>query len=278
MDSLTVTLMLAAGLLHASWHSLVKSGGDQIGVLAGMGIVAGLVAVAALPFLPAPPPAIWPLLVLSVALHVAYKLCLTSAYAQGEFGQAFPLARGMIPLFATAIAFASLGQVPTGGQCIGIGLVSGGLLVLSLERLRGPAPQRLIAAAAGAGAAVACYSVVDAYGTRLYGDWAGFTAWLIILDNVAFLAVTRMLRGPTFWASLAAMRMRVLVSGVLGLVSFCVFLWALSRSPVGAVTALRETSVLFAVLIGTALHQELLSLQRIAGAACILAGVISIAL
>jgi drug/metabolite transporter (DMT)-like permease len=270
--------MLAAGLLHASWHSLVKSGTDQIGVLAGMGIVAGVVAVGALPFLPAPPRAIWPVLALSVALHVAYKLCLTSAYAQGEFGQAFPLARGTIPLFATVIAFASLGQVPTAGQCSGIGLISGGLLVLSLGRLRGPGPWRLIAAAAGAGAAVACYSVVDAYGTRLYGDWAGFTAWLIILDNIAFLSVTRALRGPTFWADLAAMRLRVIASGVLGLLSFCVFLWALSRSPVGAVTALRETSVLFAVLIGAALHHELVSPRRVGGAACILAGVLAIAL
>jgi drug/metabolite transporter (DMT)-like permease len=243
-----------------------------------MGLVAGTVAVAALPFLPAPPAAVWPVLALSVALHVAYKLCLTSAYRRAEFSQAFPLARGMIPLFAGLLAFASLGQVPTTAQGFGIALVSSGLLMLSLDRLVGPASGRLIAAAAGAGAAVACYAVVDAYGTRLYGDWAAFTAWLVILDNIAFLTVARWLRGATFWRDLAAMRARVLVSGALGLVSFCVFLWALSRGPVGAVTALRETSVLFALLIGTALHGEAVSLRRIGSAVCIFAGVLSIAL
>jgi drug/metabolite transporter (DMT)-like permease len=277
MDTLTIALMLAAALLHASWHSLVKSSSDQIGLLAGIGLVAASVALVAIPLLPAPPAAVWPVLMLSAALHVAYKLCLVGAYARGEFGQAFPLARGMIPLFASLIAFVSLGQVPTAAQCFGIALVSAGLLLVALDGIALPG-SRLVAAAAGAGAAVACYSTLDAYGTRLYGDWAGFTAWLVTLDNLAFLLLARTLRGPALWTGLAAMKARVLISGVLGILSFSVLLWALSRAPVGAVTALRETSVLFAVLIGGALHREVLSPQRLAGAAAILAGALAIAL
>src|ERR1700687_6323157 len=116
--------MLAAGLLHASWQSLVKAGQNQITVLAGMGTVAGLCAVAALPFVPFPAAEIWPVLLLSVGLHIAYKLCLAGAYAHGDFGQAFPLARGMVPLFATLIAFGGLGQILSMHQCAAIVLVS----------------------------------------------------------------------------------------------------------------------------------------------------------
>jgi drug/metabolite transporter (DMT)-like permease len=77
---------------------------------------------------------------------------------------------------------------------------------------------------------------------------------------------------------LRAARWRVLVSGMLGLLSFCVFLWALSRNAVGAVTTIRETSVLFAMAIGVLLHGEPLSLRRLTGAIAILAALVVIAL
>jgi drug/metabolite transporter (DMT)-like permease len=278
LDVLTISLMLAAGLLHASWHSLVKSGQNQITVLAGMGTVAGLCAVAALPFVPFPAAEIWPVLMLSVGLHIAYKLCLAGAYARGDFGQAFPLARGMVPLFATVIACIGLDQVPSINQCIGIVMVSSGLLLLSLDKIHGLARWPLLLTAAAAGAAVACYSTVDAYGTRLFGNWLGFTAWLVVLDSFAFLLLSRILRGPVLWSEFSTARWRVVISGILGLLSFCVFLWALSRNPVGAVTTIRETSVLFAMAIGVILHREPLSLRRINGAILILSALVVITL
>jgi drug/metabolite transporter (DMT)-like permease len=278
LDILTISLMLAAGLLHASWHSLVKSGQNQITVLAGMGAVAGLCAAAALPFVRFPASDVWLVLLLSVGLHMAYKLCLAGAYARGDFGQAFPLARGMVPLFATLIAFVGLGQVPSISQCAGIVLVSTGLLLLAVDKLHGLAPWPLLLTAATAGAAVAAYSTVDAYGTRLFGNWLGFTAWLIVLDSFAFLLLSRALRGPALWTELGAARWRVLVSGILGLLSFCVFLWALSRNAVGAVTTIRETSLLFAMALGVILHGERLSPRRIGGAALIFAAIVVIAI
>jgi drug/metabolite transporter (DMT)-like permease len=278
LDVMTISLMLAAGLLHASWHSIVKSGQNHITVLAGMGTVAGLWAVAALPFVPFPAAEIWPVLLLSVGLHIAYKLCLAGAYARGDFGQVFPLARGMVPLLATVIAFIGLDQVPSINQCVGIVMVSSGLLLLSLDKIYGLARWPLLLTAAAAGAAVALYSTVDAYGTRLFGNWLGFTAWLIVLDSFAFLLLSRILRGPVLWSEFSAARWRVVVSGILGLLSFCVFLWALSRNPVGAVTTIRETSMLFAMAIGVILHREPLSLRRINGAVLILSALVVITL
>ena len=99
---------------------------------------------------------------LSIGLHILYKICLANAYARGEFGQAFPLSRRMVPLFATFIAFMSLGQVPSLNQSAGTVLVSCGLSPLALDKLQGLARWPLLLAAASAGAAVASYSVVDA--------------------------------------------------------------------------------------------------------------------
>src|SRR5262249_59199180 len=135
-------------------------------------------AVVALAFVRLPPTALWPVLAASVGLHVGYKLCLSSAYANGELGEAFPLARGMVPLFATTIAFATLGQVPKVGQSLGIGLVSAGLLLVMLERQREP-NWRLWAAAAGAGLPVAGYSGVEASGGRPPRHWVGLPGWAV---------------------------------------------------------------------------------------------------
>jgi drug/metabolite transporter (DMT)-like permease len=278
LDVLTISLMLTAGLLHASWHSLVKSGKNQITVLAGMGAVAGTCAAVAIPFVPFPAADVWPVLLVSISLHIVYKICLAGAYVRGDFGQAFPLARGMVPLFATLIAFVGLGQVPSLNQGTGIVLVSCGLWLLALDGLQGMARWPLLLAAASAGAAVASYSVIDAYGTRLFGNWFAFTAWLVVLDSFAFLVLSRFLRGPALWTELSTARLRVIVSGLLGLLSFCVFLWALSRNPVGSVTTIRETSVLFAMAIGVLLHGEPLSLRRLTGAIVILSALVVIAL
>jgi drug/metabolite transporter (DMT)-like permease len=277
VDLLTIVLMLLAGSLHAGWHGLVKSGADQTANLAGMGIVAALPAMAVILFAPIPPPTVWLVLVVSVAFHVGHKLCVANAYANADLGEAFPLARGAVPLFATAIAFPLLGQTPSVGQCAGIVLISGGLMVLALARLRRSFDGALIAATAGAGLAVAAYSVVDSYGTRLSGNWVDYTAWLIVVDNVTFLLVARLVRGRALWTTLFAMKGRVIASGLLGLISFGVFMWALSRNPVGAVSALRETSVFFAILIGILLHREPLSGRRIGAGLLIVAGILTIA-
>jgi drug/metabolite transporter (DMT)-like permease len=208
---------------------------------------------------------------------VGHKLCVANAYANADLGEAFPLARGAVPLFATAIAFPLLGQTPSVGQCAGIVLISGGLMVLALARLRRSFDGALLAATAGAGLAVAAYSVVDSYGTRLSGNWVDYTAWLIVVDNVTFLLVARLVRGRALWTTLFAMKGRVIASGLLGLISFGVFMWALSRNPVGAVSALRETSVFFAILIGILLHREPLSGRRIGAGLLIVAGILTIA-
>jgi drug/metabolite transporter (DMT)-like permease len=270
--------MLFAGLLHASWHGLVKGGADQMVNLAGMGIVAGACAAAAVFFVTPPPPVVWPVLAVSICLHSGYKVFMARAYGRGDLVQAFPLARGAVPLFATVIAFMTLGQVPNVQQIAGIALVSVGILFLTLEFLRGGVNVHLLTATAGAGLTVAGYSVLDAYGTRLHGDWAGFTAWLVLLDSAGFLIFSRLVRGPAIWTSLYVMRRRVLASGLLGIGSFTVFLWALSRNPVGPVSAIRETSVLFAMLIGAVIYRESVSPQRAVGGVLVVAGIATIAI
>lgn len=274
MDLLVVVMLLGAALLHSSWHAMIKVNSDRLVGLAGMNVISAGISLAALPLVEVPSVEVWPVLAFSVVLHNAYKGGLAQVYRHGDLGEAYPIARGLSPLFATLIALVVLGETPDMWQVAGIILISGGLMVMSFER-RGRAPSLLLLAmAALTGFMVAAYSVVDAYGARLSGDWLSFTVWLIVLDGGMFVGVMTALRGRSLWRAITLEWRRTIISGLLGIAAFGVFLWALSRGPVGGVSALRETSVLFASMIGIVILKEQWSLWRLIGAILIMLGII----
>jgi drug/metabolite transporter (DMT)-like permease len=278
MDPLVAAAVLAASLLHASWHALIKTSGDRVTALAGMNLVSGCAALALVPFAKPLPLAIYALIAVSVLLHASYKLALARLYRDADLSQAYPLARGVTPIMAAALAFAFVGEKPGAAIAAGIVCVCGGLALLAFERGgRRPAPAALLAAAV-VGFTVAAYSVIDAYGIRRVNDWFSFTVWLVALDSGAFVLYAIATRGRAAFAAWRAQPGRVAASGLFGVASFGVFMWALGRAPVGAVSALRETSVIFAALIGTLLLREPTGWQRYAAAAAVTLGVAIIAL
>lgn len=273
MEDIVVAAILAASLLHASWHALVKSTGDRVIALGGMNAVSALVSLALLPFAkPLPAIAFW-IIAGSVVLHFGYKVALARLYRVSDLGQAYPLARGLTPLMATSLAFLVIGEAPQPYTIAGIVLVCGGIALLAFEGHGRGVALSTFATALGASLAVAGYSVVDAYGVRMTGDTFSFTVWLMVADGGVFVAYAFATRRGEVLRAWSAGLGRVLVSGLFGLVSFSVFMWALGRAPVGAVSALRETSVLFAAVIGGVILGERASWLRYAAAAAVATGV-----
>ncbi|MCC7045996.1 MAG: EamA family transporter [Alphaproteobacteria bacterium] len=273
-----ILAILAAAMLHATWHALVKSSGDRVVALAGMNLVSGAVALGFLPFVAVPRPQVLAIIAGSVLLHVGYKIGLALLYHRADLGQAYPLARGMTPVMACLIALAVLGERPGAGVLAGVALISLGVLLLARERAGRGLHAATLAIAALTGLAVAAYSAVDAWGVRLNGDWLGFTAWLVVCDTATFLAYAFAARGRAVIGVWRAGPGRVLLSGLLGILSFGTFLWALGRAPVGGVAALRETSVIFAALIGTVILGERATWRRHAAALLVMLGAVTMGL
>ena len=273
MDILTALAVLAASLLHATWHALIKSSEDRVIALAGMNLVSGLVSLALLPLANPLPAAILPIIALSVALHVGYKLALAKVYAGADLGQAYPLARGFAPIAAAVLAVPLLQELPGPAALSGIVLVCIGIALLATESGTQRLRPRTAAAALIAGGAVAAYSVVDAYGIRTSGDWLSFTIWLVALDSGAFVAYAMATRRGRVLVAWRSGWRRVLGSGLLGVASFGIFMWALGKLPVGVVAALRETSVIFAAMLGVFLLRERSTWRRGAAAVIVAGGV-----
>jgi drug/metabolite transporter (DMT)-like permease len=210
----------------------------------------------------------------SVLLHASYKIALASLYAKAEFGQAYPIARGLAPIMATLFGLFVLRELPRPAMLGGTVLISLGIMALFLEKTVRRLSTAAIVPALLVGITVAAYSVVDAYGVRRNGDWLGFTAWLVALDCTVFMGYAFLVRGRSMIATWRSDPVRTFGSGCLGLASFAVFIWALGRAPVGAVSALRETSVIFAAVIGALFLREQATWRRYAAAATVMLGVI----
>ena len=266
-------VVLLAALLHAVWNAMLGAAGDPALDTALVATGGSLAAAAVLPFLPLPARESWPYLLASVAIHTVYFAALVGAYRGGDFSPAYTLMRGTAPVL-TALGGWLAGERLAGSQWLGVALVSGGVAAMgTLGRRRGAATSRATGFALGNAVVIAAYTLVDGRGVRLSGHAPSYTLWVFFLDVLPLLAWTLASRGREAIAYAARRWRRGLLGGALMVTAYGLVLWSMTRAPVAAVAALRETSVVFAALIGARLLREPFGAVRAAAAAVVAAGV-----
>ncbi len=269
MTPIIVALILGAALMHASWNALLRGGADRLWSMTVMCAVSTLTALPFLAFLPPPARASWGLIALSSSLQIAYCWFLVRAYEHGGLAQVYPIARGTAPLLVTLGAALAVGERLAPAALAGVALVSLGIMALAFERARMAAGPTLLAVATGG--FIAAYTVIDGVGARISGHSQSYIAWLFTAQGTGmvllYLAARRRMDLPRDGEML-----RALIGGVFGLVGYGVVIWALTQAPMGQVSALRETSILFAAVLGVAFLKEKVTLERAGAAAMIAAG------
>lgn len=270
-----IALVLAAALLHASWNALLKSSHDRLASLSLMTLGAGLGAIPLVLWRPWPQAESWFYILLSGLLHTGYNLFLIRAYRIGDFGQSYPIARGSSPLLVALGAAVFAGEQLGIYTVIGIALVSLGIVSLAnlramrrREHLSGPL------AALATGAFIAAYTITDGIGARLAGDAIAYAGWLFVADSIPLALLYQYKHGRSPVVLSHKDTWIGLTGGVMSLLAYGIVIWAVTLAPMGMVSALRETSVLFALLIGTLFLGEKLTLRRVLSCAVIAAGAI----
>ncbi|MFM1880124.1 MAG: hypothetical protein RLZZ344_358 [Pseudomonadota bacterium] len=273
-----MALVLLGALLHAGWNVLVKSSADKTLDTAVIHVFCALIALPAALLLGPPPAAAMPYLFASVAIHVGYYFALANAYRHGSLGLTYPIMRGTAPLL---VALASWGILNEGLSLIGwIGVITLCLGVIWLGISADIRQQKAAFGYALANAAiVALYTLVDAQGVRLSSENAlSYIALLFSLDGWIF-GVTVFAQRRSILRGYIATRWPLALGGAVASVgSYAIALWAMTVAPVAAVAALRETSVLFAVLLGSLILRETITGQRALATLLIVLGAISIRL
>jgi drug/metabolite transporter (DMT)-like permease len=276
-EPFVLALVLFAALAHAGWNALLKASGERGAIFSVLLLTGGAFGLAGVFVFPLPAPEAWFYLILSAAIHYCYYGFLLLAYRYGDLSHVYPLARGSAPLMVAAGAWVMAGEAL---GLIGIGgllLASAGIMSLTLEN--GPPRDHAAKAvffALGTGTLIAAYTVVDGLGVRESGMAISYIAWLNVLEALP-ISLWLLVRRPPSFTGLSARSWRFgIFGGVLALLAYGLVIFALSLGGMAHVSALRETSVLFAALLGTLVLRESSGRpgQRIAAAALVSAGIV----
>jgi drug/metabolite transporter (DMT)-like permease len=264
-------IVLLSAIGHASWNALLKKTPDRLVMMVAIRIVGlfygfilvffvGMPSIESLKWVAAAAAAMW-----------VYQGLLVQSYNFGDLSFVYPLARGVAPVILTASAFLLLKESLSLPQLLGVLSISLGIITLALL---GHGSLIALTYASLVGSSVAAYSLLSGAGVRLSGNLFGFSAVLEIASGLGFLVLAAIARGRSFASSLVAIWPMGVGAGLLSAVGYLTFLVAVSRLPIGPVSAIRECGALFGVLIGVFIMKEPFGAARAAGGLLMTVGII----
>ena len=268
-----IALVLFGALLHATWNAIIKAGTDKSLDAALVSAGGAVAALPLLPFLPLPASAAWPFIGASAILQFAYFQLVAAAYRAGDIGLIYPLMRGVAPLIIVSTSSFILKETLSGGALIGTMTICAGILTLAFEARKGS--RRAIVLALANAVVIATYTYVDGIGARISDNSVSYTLWMALLPPILLFAWAISQRGIN--AVTAHVRYnwwRGLIGGGGSIASYGLALWAMTKAPVAMVAALRETSILFALVISVVVLKERSSIWRYIAGAIIAGGVL----
>jgi len=269
--------VLLAALLHASWNLLVKLDLDRFLALLLISCVMGIMGIAMLLAFPWPSLASAPYFITSGLLHVGYNMFLARSYRTGDLSQVYPIARGTAPLITFIGAWALAGETVAGIGALGILLLVGGIWLTARPgaqsiRLDG----MTLFFALGTSGFIAAYTIVDGFGARVSGSASAYAGMLFVLDAVFMIIVALLTRGPSAFRQILPSWKSGTAGAVLSAGAYWIVIWAMSLAPIAAVAALRETSILFVMLMSAVFLKEKVTGFRLLGAALIVLGAVAL--
>jgi len=270
MSATVILLALFAAVLHATWNAFLRSGADRLWTVTVMSFAMMVVAIPFAAVFPFPPSSAWPYLILSSCLQVGYSIFLVSAYRHGELGQVYPIVRGSVPLLVTLGGFVFAGEHLAARPMFGIILVALGIMSLALGKGRASTASVLLALATGL--FIAGYATVDAIGVRKAGNAGVYATWIFLIYGALMLVTFVAVRGKFTLDVNSPETLKALAGGMVSLIAYGAVIAAFALGPVGPITALRETSVVFAALSGWMFLDEALTLRRVTACAVVTFG------
>ncbi|AUG05728.1 DMT family transporter [Pseudomonas sp. S09G 359] len=265
-------IIMLGAVLHASWNAVVKGGSDKLLTTCMITAFASLLALAVVPFLHGPAPASWPYLGASVVLQVLYFVLVASTYRIADMSQTYPIMRGTAPLLVALVSVLVLLEPLSTLAWLGIAVISLG--ILSMAAVPSVGQNRGMVLALINACVIAAYTLIDGLGVRKSGAPAVYTLWIFLLTGIPLAAWALATRRAVFREYVTRNWRLGVVGGVGTVASYGLALWAMTHAPIATVSALRETSILFGVLISAWVLKEHLTRVRIVAACLIAAGAI----
>lgn len=266
--------VLGAAFLHAVWNALIKLGTSKVGTMMILSVVEVPIGLAVVLVSPPIDMAAVPWVIAAGCTHFAYKFFLTYAYDHGDLSRVYPIARGAAPMIVALVGGLFIADAISARQYLAIAILGGGILLMARGIFAHGENRRMLPFALGSACATATYTMIDGIGGRVSGAPGAYVAWVFVADGLIFTLGMLALRG---WSILPGDRRAWALGAAASLASYgayAVSIWAMTLAPIAVVAALRETSILFAVLIGWLAFGERMDRGKTTAAVVIVAGVL----
>lgn len=277
-DGLTIGLILVSALLHASWNALSKASGDPLISITIVSTTGGLCSLPLMIWFPFPGPETWTWLLLSGCIHYAYQLSLIRTYQLGDLSQVYPIARGLAPLGVACLAAFGAGEILEPGQIIGLALAALAIVSLGTARVGTTSARSAVWMAVLTALLIGSYTYSDGRGVRSVDHVGIFIGWSFFIGSVPMLLTTIFVRRSGTWMGLRQHVLHSVAGGLMATFGYTIALWALSRAPMASVASLRESSVLFAAILGTRVLGEPFGRRRVVSALVLVVGLVLVQL
>ncbi|MCX7643691.1 MAG: EamA family transporter [Rhodobacteraceae bacterium] len=264
--------VLVAALLHAGWNAVIKLGVSKQTSMFVLSTGNAAMGAAVAAFFPLPGAEVWPWLFASGLMHTAYQLFLAYAYEQGDLSRVYPLARGAAPMIVLGVSLLFLADPLNPLDLAGITVLGTGIALMARGVFANGESRRLLPFAFGAAAATAGYTLTDGLGGRVSGEPVAYVAWLLVIAGAFFAPAIVALKGAAIVRATPRAWGLGLVAGAASFAAYAIAVWAMTQAPIALVAALRETSILFAVLIGWLAFGERIDRAKALAALLIVAG------
>ena len=269
------TLVLIAALCHAIWNTIIKLSPDKSLETSLMNLSGSLIAIPAVLYFGIPESEVWIFLLGSLILHIAYYYSLSGAYQWGDMSLTYPIMRGMAPLFLLLITSIFSFEPLLISSIIGVCLLCSGIVFLGIDSAKVLNHKKAIIFALLNALVIALYTVVDGLGVRASHDVFAYIAMFIFIDGIIYSSIV-LYRRQQYALEIKQYIFNRWPYFTLGAVatttSYGIALWAMSVAPISLVSALREVSVLFAVLIAWVYLKEKISKKRLIGVILVILG------
>jgi drug/metabolite transporter (DMT)-like permease len=266
--------VLCAALLHAAWNAIVKFGANKLQGMVLLSIAHALIGLAMVIVFPLPDRAAFIWLAISVVLHLIYKTFLTLAYQKGDLSRVYPISRGTAPVLVLTVSLLFLNDEFNIWQIIGVVLVGAGILLMARGIFAHGERRDLLPYAFAAAIGTAGYTLADGIGARLSMQPSAFIGWVFLLDSVLFTSWVLAFKGRNVLPNKPHVWALGLVAGAASVAAYWIVVWAMTVAPIALVATLRETSVLFAVVIGIVFLKEKSDRGKYIAALVIVSGVV----
>ena len=279
MDNNVFLLVLIATVLHAIWNGMVKKHPDK--VVAVSGIVFGHVpcSIVAIILLPAPSIESIPYIIASILIHQGYQWFLLSSYQIGDLTKVYPIARGSGPLVATIISILFLGLVLDNLIILSILFLCLGIIILGIFDKVSKNNSKIIQYSLFTGFFIGLYSLVDGYGARVSLSAISYISWSFLVNAFVFPAVLNFKNQKKVFKRVMNKGKQIFwIGGTISYVIYVIVVWGFTKAPIPMVGALRETSILFSILIGYFFLKEKITPTKILSILLILIGVVGLKL